>query len=107
MTVSTSKSAKDGVRQKSRANTRPAPGSTALRSIGQGKSSRSKPIVKGGSANPACRTTSARPKIGLGTANVLAQSEMVAKAFGPKLGFALMMMAMLAGTHERPGHDVP
>jgi hypothetical protein len=39
-----------------------------------------------------------KPKLSLGLANVLAQSEMVSRAFGPRLGFALMFTAVLATT---------
>jgi hypothetical protein len=39
-----------------------------------------------------------RPKLNFGLANVLAQSETVSKAFGPRLGFALMFTAVLATT---------
>jgi hypothetical protein len=39
---------------------------------------------------------SLRPKLGVGLANVLAQSETVVRAFGPRLGFVLMSMAILA-----------
>jgi hypothetical protein len=46
---------------------------------------------------------SSRPKLGVGLANVLAQSEIVARAFGPRLGFVLMSMAILASAAVTAG----
>lgn len=37
-----------------------------------------------------------RPKLNIGLANVLAQSETVSRAFGPKLGFVLVLATVLA-----------
>jgi hypothetical protein len=37
-------------------------------------------------------------RVALGMAGLLAQSETVSKAFGPRLGFALMVLAILAGS---------
>ncbi|MEH2506818.1 hypothetical protein V1290_005629 [Bradyrhizobium sp. AZCC 1578] len=39
---------------------------------------------------------SPRPKLNVGLANVLAQSETVSRAFGPRLGFILVLATVLA-----------
>jgi hypothetical protein len=48
-------------------------------------------------------SASPRPKLGVGLANVLAQSETVVRAFGPRLGFVLMSMAILASAGVTAG----
>jgi hypothetical protein len=37
-----------------------------------------------------------KPKLNIGLANVLAQSETVSRAFGPRLGFILVLTTVLA-----------
>jgi hypothetical protein len=52
------------------------------------------------------RVEAEKVRIGIGLANVLSQSETVVRAFGPRLGFVLMLVAILAGAAVTGGAAV-